>query len=65
MTKSKMSSPRGSMSPFPCGGQTQGALCKISLSLELQKGEGQARQALPTGTGSWRLSNHQNWDLAL
>ena len=59
VTASRMSSPTSSMSPFPCGGQTQGALCKISSFRE-----GQAPQTLPTGTGSWRLSNHWDWDLA-
>lgn len=48
---------------LPCGRQMQGALSNIScLSLELQKGE---CQALPTGTGSWGLSNNQDWGLAL
>lgn len=59
VTASRMSSPTSSMSPFPCGGQMQGALCKISSFHE-----GRAPQTLPTGTGSWRLSNRQDWDLA-
>lgn len=57
--------PEGPHGSQPWQRRMRSALCKIPAFPCKAERRGSGSQALPTGTGSWGLSNSQDWGLAL